>query len=95
MAISEDQVRAIARLARVAIDERDIAGFSHQLSKILEFVAQMDAVDTRDVEPLAHPLELVARCRADEVLERNMRDVYQSGAPQVENGLYLVPKVIE
>lgn len=95
MTISDDEVRAIARLARIAIDEYDIAGFATQLSKILEFVAQMDAVDTRGVEPLAHPLELDARCRADEVLEFNLRDVYQAGAPRVENGLYLVPKVID
>ncbi len=95
MAISNDQVRAIARLARIGIKAKDIPGFSTQLNQILDFVAQMDSVDTRDVQPLAHPLELDARWRADEVLEVNQRDVYQSGAPQVKDGLYLVPKVIE
>ncbi|HJP36098.1 MAG TPA: Asp-tRNA(Asn)/Glu-tRNA(Gln) amidotransferase subunit GatC [Gammaproteobacteria bacterium] len=95
MAISDDQVRAIARLARIEISDRDIPSFSTQLSQILEFVAQMDAIDTHDVEPLAHPLDLEARCRADEVLESEIRDVYQSVAPQVEDGLYLVPKVID
>lgn len=95
MAISDDQVRAIARLARIEIEDRDIAGFSAQLSQILEFVAQMDAVDTEGVEPLAHPLDLDARCRVDAVVDSNRREAYQSVAPRVENGLYLVPKVIE
>ena len=95
MTISDDEVRAIARLARIDIEEKDIKGVSTELSKILEFAAQMNEVNTTDVEPLAHPLELDARCRADEVLETNLRDLYQSSAPQVENALYLVPKVIE
>ena len=95
MAISDDEVRAIARLARLEINDRDITGVSAGLSRILEFVRQMDAVDTTNIEPLAHPLELDAHWRADEVLEANLRDVYQLGAPQVQNALYLVPKVIE
>ena len=95
MAISDDQVRAIARLARIEIGDQDIPEFSMQLSRIIEFVAQMDTIDTRNVEPLAHPLDLDARYRADEVLESNMREVYQSIAPRVEDGLYLVPKVID
>ncbi len=95
MAVSDDEVRTIAHLARIDIEEQDIPRFAIELSQILEFVAQMDRVDTTDVEPLAHPLELETHRRADEVLEPNLRDVYQSGAPQVERALYLVPKVIE
>jgi aspartyl-tRNA(Asn)/glutamyl-tRNA(Gln) amidotransferase subunit C len=95
MSISDDEVKAIAQLARIEIEDKDIPGFSTQLSRILDFVAQMNAIDTANVEPLAHPLELDARCRADEVIETDLRDVYQSGAPQVVDGLYLVPKVIE
>ena len=95
MSISDDEVKAIARLARIEIGDEDISGFSTQLSRILDFVAQMNAIDTANVEPLAHPLELDARCRADEVIETDLRDVYQSGAPQIVDGLYLVPKVIE
>ena len=95
MVINDDEVKAIARLARINIEEEDIKELSTELSQILAFVAQMDTVDTTHVEPLAHPLELDARCRADEVLETNLRDLYQAGAPQVENALYLVPKVIE
>ena len=95
MGITEKEVQAIANLARLAMNEESIPGYSKQLSQILEFVAQMTAIDTDDVEPLAHPLDLGARLRADEVLETDMREAYQSGAPLVENGLYLVPKVIE
>ena len=95
MAISDDEVRAIARLARISIEEQDIIVVSAELSQILEFVRQMDAVDTTNVEPLAHPLETYAHHREDKVLESNLRDTYQSCAPQVQDALYLVPKVIE
>lgn len=95
MAISEDEVRAMARLARVAIEPDDMAGYAAQLSGILAFVARMDEVDTSAVEPLAHPLDLIARLRPDQVTEGNQRELFQSLAPEVERGLYLVPKVIE
>ena len=95
MAIGGDEVRTIARLAHIEISDDDIPGFTEQLSKILEFVAQMNAVDTTGVEPLAHPLEATARSRADVVLETDMRESYQANAPLVENAHYLVPKVIE
>lgn len=95
MAISDDEVSAIARLARLEIKAQDLAAVGTGLGRILEFVRQMDAVDTTNIEPLAHPLELAAHRRADEVLEPDLRDVYQLGAPQVQNALYLVPKVIE
>jgi aspartyl-tRNA(Asn)/glutamyl-tRNA(Gln) amidotransferase subunit C len=95
MAISEDEVRAMARLARLAIAPDDIAGYAEQLSGILAFVARMDEIDTTTVEPLAHPLDLVARLRPDLVSEGDQRELFQSLAPEVERGLYLVPKVIE
>jgi aspartyl-tRNA(Asn)/glutamyl-tRNA(Gln) amidotransferase subunit C len=95
MSISADEVRAIARLARLAIDDSDIPGYADHLSRILAFVEQMNAAETNDIEPLAHPLDLAARLRPDRVTEMNERDLFQARAPQVENGLYLVPKVIE
>ncbi|MCC6710121.1 MAG: Asp-tRNA(Asn)/Glu-tRNA(Gln) amidotransferase subunit GatC [Gammaproteobacteria bacterium] len=95
MAISNDEVTAMARLARLAIDPDDIPGYAEQLSGILAFVARMDEVDTQSVEPLAHPLDLSARLRPDQVTESDQRDLFQSIAPEVERGLYLVPKVIE
>lgn len=93
--ISNDEVKAIARLARIDIDDHQVANFAHDLSRILDFIAQMDAVDTSDVEPLAHPLEVDAPLRADEVHETDQRALFQSGAPQTDAGLYLVPKVID
>lgn len=95
MAISNDEVRAMARLARLAIAPDDIPGYAEQLSGILAFVARMDEIDTSTVEPLAHPLDLTARLRPDLVSEIDQRELFQSLAPEVERGLYLVPKVIE
>lgn len=95
MTVSADDVRAIARLARLAIAPEDIPGYAAQLSSILAMVEQMNAVDTATVEPMAHPLDLSARLRPDQVTEADQRDACQAGAPQVERGLYLVPKVIE
>lgn len=93
--INNDEVKAIARLARIDIDDEHVANFAHDLTRILDFIAQMDAVDTNTVEPLAHPLEVTAPTRPDEVRETDQRDRFQSGAPQTEAGLYLVPKVID
>ena len=95
MTISISEVTAMARLARLAIVAEDIPSYADQLSRILAFVAQMNTIDTTGIEPLAHPLELSARLRADVVTETDQRERFQSIAPQVEQGLYLVPKVIE
>ena len=93
--LEEAQVRTVARLARIRIDESEIPAVAAQLSRILEFVAQMNSVDTAGVEPLAHPLELTARRRADLVTEVDQRAVMQDCAPSVEDSYYLVPRVIE
>ncbi len=95
MAISNDDVRAMAKLARLAIEPDDVPGYAEQLSGILAFVARMDEIDTTAIEPLAHPLDLSARLRPDVVSESDQRELFQSLAPEVERGLYLVPKVIE
>lgn len=95
MAISADEVRAIARLARIEIDAEETPAFQEQLSRILEFVAQLNSLDTNDVEPMAHPQEIAARLREDVVTEVDDRQNFQQIAPSVENGLYLVPRVIE
>src|SRR5579885_3247634 len=95
MALSQEEVLAIARLARLQVPAERLPALARQLSGILEFVAQMNAVDTGNVEPLAHPLEVSARMREDEVTEPDRRAEFQAIAPAVEAGLYLVPKVIE
>lgn len=95
MSLGKQDVEKIARLARLAITPTEVPGFAQQLSSILAFVAQMNAADTGQVQPMAHPYDLPTRMRTDEVTERNERDLMQSIAPAVKAGLYLVPRVIE
>ncbi|MCB1787427.1 MAG: Asp-tRNA(Asn)/Glu-tRNA(Gln) amidotransferase subunit GatC [Chromatiaceae bacterium] len=95
MSLSADDVAKIAHLARLAVTPQESAALGAELSKILDLVAQMDALDTSSVDPMAHPLEMAQRLRIDEVTERDERERYQANAPAVENGLFLVPKVIE
>jgi aspartyl-tRNA(Asn)/glutamyl-tRNA(Gln) amidotransferase subunit C len=95
MSLTKKDVENIAHLARLAIDDADIPNYANNLSSILELVEQMNAIDTTDVEPMAHPLDAVQRLRKDEVTEQNQREHFQQVAPMTEAGLYLVPKVIE
>jgi len=95
MSLKPEDVAAIAQLARLQIDPEDMSSYAHDLSAILDLVEQMNQVDTTDVEPMAHPMDMAQRLRADEVLETNQRAQFQAIAPDVEAGLYRVPKVIE
>lgn len=95
MALSIEEIQKIAHLSRLHLADADIAEYSVQLSRILDFIEDMNQVDTTDIEPLAHPLDIPQRLREDKVTEPNLRDKFQAIAPQVESGLYLVPKVIE
>ena len=95
MSLQKEDVEKIAHLARLAIDEADIPDYAHNLSNILALVERMSAVDTDAVTPMAHPLDMQQRLRADEAREDNQREHFQQIAPQVESGLYLVPQVIE
>ena len=95
MSLQKTDVEKIAHLARLSVAEDDIPAYTETLSSILNLVEQMNAVDTSNIEPMAHPLHMSQRLRIDEVTETNQRDHFQSIAPSVEDGLYLVPKVIE
>ena len=95
MALDASDVEKIAHLARLGIDADAVPEYTRNLSDILAFVEQLNAVDTAGVVPLAHPLEATQRLRPDTVSEVNERDSFQTVAPQTEAGLYLVPKVIE
>ena len=95
MSLGAEEVKKIAHLARLEISDADVSEYAKNLSDILDFVEQMSSVDTSDVVPMAHPLELPQRLRTDEVMEENQRELFQSVAPLVEEGLFLVPKVIE
>ena len=93
--MNESEVEKIAHLARIDIDPADVADYGRNLGDILDFVARMDSVDTTGVEPMAHPLDAVQRLRDDVVSEDNRREDFQAIAPLTENGLYLVPRVVE
>ena len=95
MSLSPEEVKKIAHLARLAVDTDELGKLGRELSTILDLVAQMDAAEADDVVPMAHPLEMAQRLRDGAVTETNRRDAYQANAPAVENGLFLVPKVIE
>jgi aspartyl-tRNA(Asn)/glutamyl-tRNA(Gln) amidotransferase subunit C len=95
MPITIKEVREIAQLARIAIDNKDIPSYEGQLNKILAFIDEMKTVDTEGILPLAHPLEESQKLRDDRVSEKNHRESYQSVAPMTESGLYLVPQVLE
>lgn len=95
MALDRNDVENIAHLARLAVSDGDIPEYATNLSRIIELVEQMNAVDTTDVVPMAHPLDMSQRLREDEVSETDQRAEFQKNAPATEAGLYLVPKVIE
>lgn len=95
MSLEQSDIEKIAWLARLAIDPDDIPNYARELTNILDLVAQMDQIETGHINPLAHPLDLSARLRADVVTETNQREYFQSIAPAVADGHYLVPKVIE
>ena len=95
MSLSVEDVAKIAHLARMAVEPEQSEALGRELSNNLDLVAQMDSGDTDTVTPMAHPLEMAQRLREDVVSEEDRRDSYQSNAPAVENGLFLVPKVIE
>ncbi len=95
MSLTADDVKKIAHLARLGIDQQNIDSYTQDLSRMLDLMTQMNDLNTDDVAPMAHPLDQQQRLRPDEVTESNQREKFQSIAPQVENGLYLVPKVID
>ncbi len=95
MSLDKTDVEKIAHLARLAIDESDIPDYARDLNNIFNLVEQMNAADTSDITPMAHPLDASQRLRADEVTETDQRDAFQAIAPKTEAGVYLVPQVIE
>ncbi|OJW77718.1 Asp-tRNA(Asn)/Glu-tRNA(Gln) amidotransferase subunit GatC [Thiobacillus sp. 65-1402] len=95
MSLSPDDVKRIARLARIEISDVEAQATQAQLNSIFDLIATMQAVDTSGVGPMAHAQEVYQRLRDDAVTETDRHAAFQAIAPAVENGLYLVPKVIE
>ncbi len=95
MSLSPEQVKQVAHLARLELKAGQVEAYAQQLSNILGMVDQLSAAQTQGVAPMAHPLEMTQRLRPDTVTEVDQREAFQAIAPAVEDGLYLVPKVIE
>lgn len=95
MPLGSNEVAQIAHLARLAVSNAELESVAGDLSSILDLVEKLRSVDTKGVTPMAHPLHMTQRLRVDEVIERDQREHFQSIAPCIERGLYLVPKVIE
>jgi aspartyl-tRNA(Asn)/glutamyl-tRNA(Gln) amidotransferase subunit C len=96
MALTREQIETIAHLARLQLSPEEIPVYQDSLSRILDFVGELNRADTSGVEPMAHPLPgLSQRLRDDVVTEEDRHELYQANAPLAEAGLYLVPKVIE
>jgi aspartyl-tRNA(Asn)/glutamyl-tRNA(Gln) amidotransferase subunit C len=95
MSLSQDQIRRIAQLARIDLRAEEADTVLERLNRVLGLIDQLRAVDTEGIEPMSHALDVVQPLRADQVTETEPRERLQAGAPALEGGLYLVPKVIE
>ena len=95
MALSLDDVQRIAQLARIEITPAEAEDVRDKLERIFELIDELQAVDTAGIEPMSHAQEVMLRLREDRVTEADRRELYQRVAPAVQDGLYLVPKVIE
>lgn len=95
MSLQLEDIQKLGQLARLRIEPDEVNDLAAKLTDILAFVDQLQAADTSQVEPMAHPLDRPQRLRADQVTEDDQHERYQENAANVERGLYLVPKVIE
>ncbi|HVT34322.1 MAG TPA: Asp-tRNA(Asn)/Glu-tRNA(Gln) amidotransferase subunit GatC [Nevskiaceae bacterium] len=95
MSLNADQVRQVAHLARLELKPEKVSVYATQLSNILQMVDRLSAADTSAVKEMAHPLDMQQRLRPDAVTETDQRELFQEHAPATQDGLYLVPKVIE
>jgi len=95
MSLTPDQLQRIALLARIDVTADESQAVTERLNRVLGLIDQLQSVDTQGIEPMSHALDIVQRFRPDEVTEEDRHEAFQRGAPAVEQGLYLVPKVIE
>jgi aspartyl-tRNA(Asn)/glutamyl-tRNA(Gln) amidotransferase subunit C len=99
--LTEEEIKQIAHLARIQVSQTEVTEFNDSLNNIFGMIDQLQSVDTQGVEPMAHPSDAGQFLRADQVSETNQREAYQACAPRVssqddgQEGLYLVPKVID
>ena len=93
--ITDEVIRNIAELAQLKVDQDDIGPLAAAMKNILDLADQMQSIDTSNVEPVSNPLDATQRLRSDKVTEGNQRELFQAMAPEAEDGLYLVPRVVE
>ena len=95
MALNIPDIKRLAHLARIEINEQEAEQTLNKLTGILTLIEEMQAVDTKGITPMSHSQDVVQRLREDIVSESNQRALFQQNAPSIDSGLYLVPKVIE
>ena len=95
MSIKKSEIAYISSLSKLKMEDAEMENYSHQISDILKMIRQLEKVDTDDIEPMAHPLNMKQRLRVDVITEENHRELYQKNAVEFEEGFYKVPKVID
>ena len=95
MSFKKSEIAYISSLSKLKMEDIEIDNFTRQISDILEMIQQLEKINTDDIEPMAHPLNMSQRLRMDLVTEENQRDLYQENAVEFEQGFYKVPKVID
>ena len=95
MSVKKSEIAYISSLSKLKMEDAEMDNYTRQISEILEMIQQLEKVDTNDIEPMAHPLNMKQRLRLDLVTEENRRELYQKNAVVFEEGFYKVPKVIE
>jgi|TARA_Y100001949_G_scaffold30779_1_gene23902 aspartyl-tRNA(Asn)/glutamyl-tRNA(Gln) amidotransferase subunit C len=95
MSVKKSEIAYISSLSKLKMEDAEMDNYTRQISEILEMIQQLEKVDTHDIEPMAHPLNMKQRLRLDLVTEENRRELYQKNAVVLEEGFYKVPKVIE
>jgi aspartyl-tRNA(Asn)/glutamyl-tRNA(Gln) amidotransferase subunit C len=95
MSLTADQIKQVAQLARLELKPEQVEPCARQLSNIFDLVGQLSTANTEGVSEMAHPLGMIQRLRLDVVTEADQRETFQEHSPAVQDGLFLVPKVIE
>jgi len=95
MTIKKPEIAYISSLSKLKMEDAEMDNYTRQISDILKMIQQLEKVDTDDIEPMAHPLNMKQRLRVDVITEENHRELYQKNAVEFEEGFYKVPKVID
>ncbi|MCB1644116.1 MAG: Asp-tRNA(Asn)/Glu-tRNA(Gln) amidotransferase subunit GatC [Pseudomonadales bacterium] len=95
MKVDHEVIQTVAELSQLKIDPADLENYAQGMTQVLDLAGRMQAIDTQGVAPMSNPLDATQRLRPDVVTETNQREAFQAIAPETEDGLYLVPRVVE